>query len=368
MVLVVAGTIAFVAGLLLGEPAVVLDRATFVRDVIQFQLKNIEQGQGEARWSHLQAAQSVFRGRWDMPSGGLGSLAGVFALEAVVAVLGRRELRDKFAPFLLWLALYLGWLTSQGRHQHNWLMPALPLICVLVGLGADLVLQVAFGKRKGRPIRSPGTILAVLACVGVFLLPAFAAIHDDFRRTLPDTRVIATETFTHVLSSGTMLLLDGSTWTLPRIRESKEQLDQWLKTLAFTGRWKPLRKYLQYQKKALALWHGPTYRVIRLKHPWWGPGEKQAPALSKVAPKPPIYDYETRTLREYQQAGVEYVITTDDTLRRFDRPEFPSAARFYKELRSQGKLVMTVAPSEGVQGPTIFLYDVRPRRSSPSAP
>lgn len=346
------GLAAAAAGFIVAEPAVILAPRIIMRDLFEFQAASMQ----TYNWTRLGTIDSVLRGLWRVTDGGIGIAATAGMLVGLVQLLRTAHLRRRMLPIVIWLFVFIGWLSTHDRHQHNWIMPSLPVASSLFGVGfiAFSNLITASGRRTGRLRRSGAAILFA----ALLIPPTAQVVRHGFEKTLPDTRVIATRALEAALPAGSYVLMDGATWALPDLRASEAQIDEWLENPDLKGRWSSYRRYLKYQRNALEVWDGPTYRIIRLRHPWWGPSEEEGEKLIDIAPMPPIYEYDVRALADYAERGVDYIITTDDALRRFDDPDYPSAQRFYAELREHAGEIMRFSPTGGIQGPEIYVYEM----------
>lgn len=308
-----AGGAALVA-FLIANPYALADFAAFRHDLA---------GQNRVSAAHGKLGQGATSGwafylraaGWGL--GVLPALAGVGA----IAVLARRERR------LLWvfapaLALFYVFMAHQSRWFGRWLMPALPLLCLLAGRAGVAAVRAGAARR---PRLTPVLATTVaLALVGQALVHD---IHSDVALARPDTRALARSWMVSHLAAGTPMLVEPiapGSWLGDPGRSFPETPDG--------NRWRQVDPLLAAPSPASA-----PYRYTS--------------DVSAVGDE----DYVRRLVPTLYDAlikgGVCTVVTGSTVYGRVDEKSalLRGAVAWYRQLRSRGILLYRVAPARKSQ-------------------
>ena len=287
----------------------------------------------------------------------LGWLGGTLAVGGAVLAVRRRLV---VARILLAVAvLYIFFLSFRGYAPSRYILMIVPIMCLFFGIGA----AETFAQLRARTRLPGGIVLAALALT-LMAEPAVQASRIVRSFGAPDTRVLAQRWIYENVPAGSRLLVEGPDANLPRLLENAERLND-LKVAAAsagagrTGRYKDLDKYFRYKALAAKKTREPTYWILRLKRPWWSSSEaqKEAGILNELTP--PTAHVGTESIDYYQkEQGIEYFVNTNRELRTFDNPRFPSAQRFYADLRTYGKLLHVQEPGLGIVGPSVLIWRI----------
>lgn len=189
-------TAACVAAAFIGSPYMFLDFGQVLKDVA-----------GEARTTHLGATSPGF-----LPSlaGYLGVLtlgsfgpASVVALVAGAWVLASRRLA---LPVLALAGGYLLFISSLNLHWTRWVIPVLPLFCVLLAASLELPAQALAGRAL--PQRATQALAAVLLvlCAGQGLQASHVGVRE---RQADDNRTLASRWLAQHIPHGTRIAIES---------------------------------------------------------------------------------------------------------------------------------------------------------------
>jgi len=319
--LAVAGGAALVA-FLVANPYALADFSAFRHDLAGQNRVSAAQGKlGQAATSgwafYLRAAG------W-----GLGVLPVLAALGGIV-LLARRERRLLwiFAPALV---LFYVFMAHQSRWFGRWLMPALPVLCLLAARAGVAAVRAGAARR---PRLTPA-----LAAVVALALTGQALVHDvhtDVALARPDTRALARGWMVAHLPPGTPMLVEPiapGSWLGDPGRSFAATPDG--------NRWRHVDPLAPEQ-------HGPLLAdSSRASTPY-----RYTSDLSAVGDE----DYVRRLVPALYDAltarGVCTVVTGSTVYGRVENQaaHLPDAVAWYALLRSRGTLLYRVAPAGGAQ-------------------
>ncbi|MGI8558059.1 MAG: ArnT family glycosyltransferase [Solirubrobacteraceae bacterium] len=318
--LLLAGGLAL-AGFLATDPYSLLDFSAF-RDGLRHQSSVTDEATGKLGLTH---GSGITYYLWTM-TWGLGWIPALAALAGSVMLWrDERRLALLCAPAIVVFLIFMG---SQGRYFGRWLIPVLPIICLLAAFAG---LQIAEVVARRRPQLRPTLIaLAVLALCGQALVHS---VHSGLVLSRSDTR------------NDTRAWLVGHVPGASRIVVEPVVPDAWAQDIGriFPGTTNGYRWYKYPATKSQVASDG-TLQV--------GAG----PAVN-------IEDYE-RTLRPelidlYVQHGYCWVVTgSTQSGRATAAPsEVPQAIAYYDALSTQGQLVYEASPYAAGRGPVKFNFD-----------
>ena len=289
---------------------------------------------------------------------GLGPLLGAVSLLGLGALLWRRRAVDiLLVAFPVIYGLFLGF---QGRYQPNWLLPALPFLCIAAA-AAVVLLAERFPRRGAR-------VFLVVAAVVLVAYPAwYSAFHVKSIRQ-KDTRTLAKEWIEANIPPGTKMLLDSRTTGPPlsqtlasfhRYFENAEQ-DKVI-SLRSTEAQAAFDSYRRYQLEAARrkATESISYDLEYMQLAWWRAEEEQA----DLADFPVFGVYRERifALDQLADAGIAYVVVSSFQYRNYMTAEaqarWPSYYAFYTSLDRQAQLVRVFHADPIHQpGPDIKVY------------
>jgi hypothetical protein len=297
------------------------------------------------------AAAAFFRMMFSQKSMGLA--LSVLALLGLFAVLRRRETRWYGLLVLIPTAFFvLAAVTIAAYHaQPRHLNAVYPLLATLVWPGALLLARKA----------TAATVLVALAA-----LPSAAeSARSSLEITRLDSRLVAYHWILQNLPRDAHLLVDDYGPILQPDPAAVERQRAILATL-------PQGPFTAHQGTRLALLRRfPPHdgrNLDELGHPWWLPQEKTDAELRRD-PKDldmgsPLVSRRPQPLADYRRQGIRFVITNSAAQQMYLDPqrgraaEFPSFARFYRELAGL-KPVKTFDPASWQgKGPVIWIYDL----------
>jgi hypothetical protein len=343
-----AGLVAALA-FLLANPYAILDYQTFQHELVhQSSLSAEAQGKlGAPKVGGL--AYYLWGLTW-----GLGWVPALAALGGALGVWrfgGARTGRQ-----LGWLLvpaplLYLAFMGAQGRYFGRWLMPILPILCLLAALfalqlasaGARLMasLQLRLSHRRHRegvpgagisPARLRAGILSLLV-VALLAQGLYYSVHSGMVLARADTRNLTRAWMLAHVPVGAQIVLEPvapGSWLLesgPRTSHARAS-DRWVKYTSLISRISPDGALEPHAERVVG-----------------------------------IEDYE-RTLSPsligfYESHGYCWVISgSTESGRAFADPKaVPLAIAYYRALAKQGELVLRASPYAPGKGPVTFNFD-----------
>lgn len=334
------------------SPYTALDFRNFWADVVIFQL-GTQLRQGESfigLWTYYLSAFAVE---------GLSFPLLVAALiGSAYAIYLRRPADILLVSFLV---PYLAMLLFQGRQQFNWIVPVIPVLCILASLTLDAIWRaMSAAWMRWRP--------AALVVLAIMIGPmAHRAYERSQWLSWPDTRNIAREWIEAHIPAGARILSDPM-WTVPQLRQNRESLIRYLGERAnakdIENRPESTRtaysQYVHYQLAALESYSGPTYDIVYIQHEWWK-SDEGAPDI-QVYPVWGLFEGRVFSLDELRAQGFQYVVVSSlkylQYLREEGKEKWPSYYALYSSLEEQCRLVQVFAPDTGIAGPIVKLYDL----------
>lgn len=257
------------------------------------------------------------------------------ALGALTVWFKDRRLGWLLVPALL---AYLAFMGFQGRYFGRWLMPVIPIVCLLAAhfaLSAAAALRALVSRLRsdGRSQGALRVMAPALALIALCWQGALYSIHSDLVLSRPYTANLARRWMSAHIAAGTPIVLEP---IAP---------DGWVAA-------SPQRV------------HGTTGGEVWSKYPSLrsliGPGGALEPENSSVVS---IEDYE-RTLTPalipyYERLGYCWVITGSTQFGRAqaDPAAVPDAIAYYRALRERGRLVYHISPYGPGRGPVAFNFD-----------
>jgi len=318
-----AGVVAF-AAFALANPYALLDFGAF-RDGILHQSAASDDATGKLGLTH---GSGVTYYLWTL-TWGLGWVPALGALVgAVLLLFGDRRLAALLVPALIIFLLFMG---SQGRYFGRWLMPVLPIFCIL---SAYAVLRLA-DWFSGLVMPELRPTMIALAVVGLCGQAVVHSVHSGLVLSTPDTRNQARAWLVAHVPVGSHIVVE------PVVPDQWAQDVGHVTALTSTG-----YRWLKF----------PATRTQVGTDGILGVG------LGKIVN---IEDYE-RTLRPelinlYEQAAHPYCYVVSGSTQfgraEVDPKQVPGAIAYYAELRRQGTLVFQGSPYGKGKGPVRFNFD-----------
>jgi hypothetical protein len=316
----IAGGVAF-AAFVLANPYALLDFSAFHNGILH-QSAASDDATGKLGLTH---GSGITYYLWTL-TWGLGWVPALAALAgAVLLVVEDRTRALLLIPGAIIFLVFMG---SQGRYFGRWLMPVLPIFCLL---SAYAVLWIAeFAARTVPELRPTLIAVAVVALCGQAVVHS---VHSGLVLSRADTRNQARAWLVANVPIGSHIVVEP---VVP---------DQWAQDV---GHVTPLTstgyRWLKY----------PATRTQIAADGTLGVGYGTIVNIE---------DYE-RTLRPelvnlYQDHGFCWVISGSTQFGRaeVDPKQVPNAIAYYKELQRQGQLVFRGSPYSPGKGPVPFNFD-----------
>jgi hypothetical protein len=310
----ISGVIA-VAAFIAANPYAVIDFHQFINQLAQ-QSDESSEGNGKLGLTH---GSGVFYYLWSL-SWGVGWLpAGASALGAL-ALLVRRWWWT-FAALVPAAVGYLAFMGLQGRYFGRWVMPIIPIVCLLAAFAAASLVELV-ARGRGRTQAALLVVLAAALCVQ----GGYYSVHSGIVNSREDTRAIArTWLLAHIPKHARMVIE-------PILPKGGKPPDNWTKP------WTAFTDLL-------------THRGLR-------------GILYENAGKPVRLENYERTLSPalvslYQRDGFCWVVTgsTEEGRALADPRAVPKAIAYYKALAKAGKKVLTVSPLSAGRTDVGFNFD-----------
>jgi 4-amino-4-deoxy-L-arabinose transferase-like glycosyltransferase len=253
---------------------------------------------------------------------GLGWVPALAAAGGAVAL----AVRDRPAFWALVPApvAFLLFMGTQERYFGRWLMPILPILCLLA---AYLAVTLVVAAARRRPALAPA--LATLAVVALCLQGLISSLHIGRTLSQEDTRNQARAWLVDHVRKGTRMVVEPVVPDAWATDVGSGAGARWVK-------WPGLRA--RYDE------HGRPYP------------EAERPVMN-------IEDYE-RTLQpelidDYVAAGYCWVVSgsTQSGRAKADPQDVPGAIAYYDRLRRDGDLVFRATPYRDGAGPVRFSFD-----------
>jgi hypothetical protein len=263
-------------------------------------------------------------------------------------------------PVFMLVAVTVSAYHTNARHLNA----LYPYLCVFVYPGGVLLARLLRFEGARR------TVVAITLCCIAAVPSVSLTLNRNLHINRPDSRQAATLWIQSNLCGDSRILLDDYGPILLPNSAAIERLRARLANLP------EKEAFTKHQSRRLDLLSRfpPTYAfdVTELGHPWWlnreVPQEELLGAWKHRDMGNPLCDRIPRSLEEYRDSGIRYVVTNSRAQRRYldreqTRAAFPSFVRFYERLRGlEPTKVFDPAPW-GAKGPTIWIYDLRDGRS-----
>jgi hypothetical protein len=240
-------------------------------------------------------------------------------------------LRDRVVALLLVPApiLYILFMGVQERYFGRWLLPVLPIICLLAAYGT-LALLDALRRRRGSVVAAAAAVAFVVALLAQSVL---YSVHNDFVLSRADTRNLTRDWMFENVPPRTRVFFD-------RVAPPPWFLD--------SGTPSPIGK-------ATPRWRGfPLGRALAIGH-------LAPPAILAKRLQPEDY---TRRLQPglidvFEQQRVCWVVVGSFQYgRAFAEPEkVPQAVSFYNQLARRARVAYSASPYDPGEGPVAFNFD-----------
>ena len=269
---------------------------------------------------------------WSL-SWGLGWLPALAALGGALAIWRRR-------PALGWLlvpapGLFLMFMGLQGRYFGRWLMPIVPLLCLLAAFFA-LWLAGALASRVPEARRSPLALGAAAVFAALLLAQGLVySVHSGLVLARADTRNVTREwMLAHVPRRARIVAEpispDGWAREDPGAVPARSNRGVWLKYPGLVNRLSPTDPSGPLQQR------GPTVAT-----------ENYVRTLSPAL------------VADYEQHGYCWVVSgSTQSGRAFADPRaVPQAIAYYRTLKERGEVVFRASPYGRGEGPVPFGFD-----------
>ena len=309
-----AGVIAL-AAFVAANPYAVVDFHQFLNQLAQ-QSGESSEGNGKLGLTH---GRGVFYYLWSL-SWGVGWLpAGAAALGAL-ALLVRRWWWT-FAALVPAALAYLAFMGLQGRYFGRWVMPIIPIVCLLAAFAASSLVELIARDRR----RIQAALLVLLAAA-LCLQGGYYSVHSGIVNSREDTRAIARAWLLAHIPPHARMVIE------PILPKSAKPPDNWTKP------WTAFTDLVTHRGR-----HGILYQL---------------------AGKPVRLENYERTLSPalvalYQRDGFCWVVTgsTEEGRALANPKAVPRAIAYYKALAKAGKKVLTVSPLSGGRTNVGFNFD-----------
>ncbi len=316
-----AGVVAL-AAFLIANPYALLDYGAFANGILH-QSAASDDATGKLGLTH---GSGITYYLWTL-TWGLGWVPALAALGGAVMLLFEdRKLAALLIPAILIFLIFMG---SQGRYFGRWLMPVLPIFCLIA---AHAVLRAAdwLAGHTAPELRPTLIALAVVALCGQAVVHS---VHSGLVLSRADTRNQARAWLVANVPLGRHIVVEP---VVP---------DQWAQDVGHVTALTPNGyRWLKFTALRTQLASDGTLKM--------GAG----PVVN-------IENYE-RTLRPelvnlYEQNGYCWVVTGSTQFGRaeVDPHQVPQAIAYYQELKRQGTLVFRATPYSKGKGPVPFNFD-----------
>ncbi len=255
---------------------------------------------------------------------GLGWVPALAAVAGAAWLAARRpRVAALLVPAPVAFILYMG---AQDRYFGRWLLPVLPILCLLAAAGA-VALADALGRR-GAP-RGPALAVAAVALGAQGLL---FSLHDDLVLSAPDTRAAARAWLADHVPRGTAIVVEP------------------VVTDAWTSGWRALDP----DRLAAATTGGSAAGALGTaagapRLPDGQPLQRVPRAAGVVGAEGYVRRLRPALLDSYTRAGVCWVVTgSTQSGRAFAAPDkVPGALAYYRALRRRASLAFRASPTGG---------------------
>jgi hypothetical protein len=260
-------------------------------------------------------------------SWGLGWVPSLAALGGAATAL----LRDRVLALLLVPApiLYILFMGVQERYFGRWLLPVLPIICLLAAYGT-LALLDALRRRRGIVVAAAAAAAAVVALLAQSVL---YSVHNGFVLSRTDTRNLTRDWMFENVPPRARVFFD-------RIAPRPWYLDS--RAASPTGKARPRWRAFPL-RRALAIGHLAPPAVLAKRLQTEDFTRRLQPELIDV----------------FEQQRVCWVVVGSFQYgRAFAEPEeVPQAVSFYNQLARRAKVAYLASPYDPGEGPVAFNFD-----------
>ena len=289
----------------------------------------------------------------------LGPFLSALVLLGIASNLWKQKTRGTSALILGSVGVFLVCVAMWGPYHTSprHFIPILPLLACFTYAGAITILNVLRSPANVRNFLVAGLVLAAI-------MPSLVhSVRSNIDINRPDSREMARDWIAANVSQDDLIVLDDYGPELPDNLASVRRLLAVLKTVdAKSGFTAGESARLNLLEKFPA----PNgFNVMRLGHPWWSPEELSDDILraskEHLRMGNPLISRVPRSLAEYQQMGVDYIITNSMAEKRYfdalgPNERFPSFVRFYNDLRKLEPVQMFDPAEWNGKGPTIYVY------------
>lgn len=293
----------------------------------------------------------------------LGPLLCGLILPGVVVSLWRRETRATSGLLLGSVGVFLVCVAMWGPYHVSprHFIPILPLLACFTHPGACALVRLVRVPKEIRPYAVPVLVIAAI-------LPALiSGVRANIESNRLDSRKLAYQWISDTVSKEDLIVLDDYG---PELQDSPASVARLSAVLAEVGADSGFTAGEAVRLALLARHPAPNgFNILRLGHPWWSHQELRD---DEIRAKPehlkmgnPLISRVPRTLAEYREMGVTYIVTNSIAKERyfedgFVNHRFPSFVRFYDALREIMPVKVFDPAHWNGKGPTIFVYRLRP--------
>jgi hypothetical protein len=240
-------------------------------------------------------------------------------------------LRDRVVALLLVPApiLYIIFMGVQERYFGRWLLPVLPIICLLAAYGT-LALLDALRRRRGSGVATAAAAAAVVALLAQSVL---YSVHNGFVLSRADTRNLTRDWMFENVPAKSSVFFDRfapRTWFLDSTAASP------------TGKKRPHWREFPL-RRALAIGHLAPPAIL----------------ARRLQPEDFTRRLQPGLIDVFEQQRVCWVVTGSFQYgRAFAEPEeVPQAVRFYNQLARRASVAYLASPYDPGKGPVAFNFD-----------
>ena len=275
------------------------------------------------------------------PRRGLGPVALLAAVAAVVYILHRKKLR---AGFLVWTSVIGAiFLCTQTRYQRNWLLPMLPALVVAAGLGTALVMRY-LARRRGAAWQVHSALVLVLVLAPPLLFTGLACCKRMRAPNVPYAWQSCGEWVEANLPGGSSMLVVANPSSAPRLLPTADSPAQPRDEYLGTGT-RSTAFLLACQSIAATEFAStkPSYRLYHRIHPsYWHQQHHEEDAAWRRE-----VQSQWRPLGWYISRGVTYVLLDTSQRDRFDTDPWPAAQGLFAALQQNGRLLRSFESARG---------------------
>jgi hypothetical protein len=321
-----AALLAALATFLIANPYALLDYSSFQHGLSQ---QSALSGESQGKLGAPKQGGLVYY-LWSL-TWGLGWVPVLAALAGAV-LLWRRE--PRVALMLVPAALaYLLFMGTEGRYFGRWLMPVLPILCLLAAFAAREGIELLAGLASRRRLAVTVALASALV-LALLVQGAFYSVHSGVVLARADTRTQTREWMLGAIPPGTKVVVEPvspDSWA----REPPGTPPGCTGTRYRWCKWPSLYTFID-ARGALDVAHRHEISI-----------ENYVRTLSPAL------------LGLYEQRGFCWVVTgsTEQGRALADPKAVPLAIAYYRALAAQGQVVRRFSPYAAGQGPVAFNFD-----------